>query len=296
MHLGSLFDCSPAVNFASRDTASPNVQWGPRFIPDWQFFHVVSGEVDLHLGRSRYRISPGECVLLGPNGAHLLATTKATEYYSVHFTFHSHSPEPVHPAYLIRGASAAQLDAEPERFRIAIPGAADIELMSHFAIVHVEGLFARIVKEYVRENAAYPFALRALMMELLTLVVRSVLRSQADGPASKIGPALDAMREQPGRQWTVGELAELCGYHPGYFTVIFHQEVGQNPKQYLISERIKQAKQSLLRGEPIEAIAAGLGYASIHYFSNNFKKETGLSPSEFRQRPNAVKQRTMRDR
>lgn len=287
MHLGSLFNCSPAVNFASRDVANPNVQWGPRFIPDWQFFYVISGEGVLHLGPSKYRISPGEGVLFGPSGAHLLATTKATEYYSVHFTFHSDSPVPVHPAYLIRAASAVQLDAEPERFRIAIPDAADIELPSHFSIVHVEALFARIVKEYVSENAAYPFALRALMMELLTLVVRSTLSAKADGPASKIGPAIDAMREQPGRQWTVAELAELCGYHPGYFTVIFHQEVGQNPKQYLISERIKQAKQALLRGEPIDAIAAELGYASIHYFSNNFKKETGLSPSEFRQRPNA---------
>ncbi|MEV5030228.1 helix-turn-helix transcriptional regulator [Paenibacillus sp. LPE1-1-1.1] len=289
MHLGSLFDCNPAVNFASRDVANPNVQWGPRFIPDWQFFYVISGEGILRLGPSRYRISPGECVFLGPNGVHLLTTTKATEYYSVHFTFHSDSPIPVHPAYLIRGASAVQLDAEPERFCIAIPGAADIELPNHFSIVHVEALFARIVKEYVRENAAYPFALRALMMELLTLVVRSNLSAQADKPASKIGPALDAMREQPGRQWTVAELADLCCYHPSYFTVIFHQEVGQNPKQYLISERIKQAKQSLLRGKPIDAIATGLGYASIHYFSNNFKKETGLSPSEFRQRPYAAK-------
>jgi hypothetical protein len=56
MHLGSLFDCSPAVNFASRDAAGPNVQWGPRLIPDWQFFHVVSGEAVLQLGRSRWRM------------------------------------------------------------------------------------------------------------------------------------------------------------------------------------------------------------------------------------------------
>lgn len=289
MHLGSLFDCSPAVNFASHDAAGPNVQWGPRLIPDWQFFHVISGEAVLQMGPSRYRISPGECVLLGPGSAHLLATTKATEYYSVHFTFRSDSPLPVHPGYLIRGASAVQLAAEPKRFRIEIPGAADIELPSHVSIVLAEPLFARIVKEYGRAYAAYPFALRALMMELLTLVVRTTLSAQAEEPATKIGPALDAMREQPGRQWTVSELAELCGYHPGYFTVVFHREVGQNPKQYLISERIKQAKQALLRGEPIEAIADALSYASIHYFSNNFKKETGLSPSEFRQLPNPAK-------
>jgi AraC-like DNA-binding protein len=61
--------------------------------------------------------------------------------------------------------------------------------------------------------------------------------------------------------------------------------MGQKPKQFLISERIKLAKQALLRGEPIESLAERLGYASIHYFSNNFKKVTGLSPSEYRQQP-----------
>ncbi|MBD2868772.1 helix-turn-helix domain-containing protein [Paenibacillus arenilitoris] len=288
MHLGSLFDCSPAVNFASRDAAGPNVQWGPRFIPDWQFFHVVSGEAVLQSGRSRCRISPGECVMLGPGSAHLLATTKETEYYSVHFAFRSDSPVPVHPAYLIREASSAQLAAEPERFRIAIPGAADLELPSRFSIVLAEPLFTRIVKEYAGAHAAYPFALRALIMELLTLVVRTALRSQAEEPAGRIGPALDAIRQQPGRKWTVRELAGLCGYHPGHFSVVFNREVGQNPKHYLIAERTRQAKQALLRGEAIEAIADALGYASIHYFSNNFKKETGLSPSEFRQRPHAA--------
>lgn len=295
MHLGSLYDCSPAVNFASRDAANANVQWGPRIIPDWQFFYIISGEASLEMGRSRYRISPGECVMLGPLNAHLLETTKATEYYSVHFAFRSDSPIPVHPGYLIREADTEQLAMELKRYRIAIPGETDLELPRHFSIILAEQIFARIVREYSREYIAYPFALRTLMMELLTLVVRSTMSTQTDDPVRKTGPALDAMREQPARHWTVSELAELCGYHPGYFTVIFHQEMGQKPKQYMISERIKQAKQALLRGEPIEAIANALGYASIHYFSNNFKKETGLSPSESRQLPNAAKSKDRKE-
>jgi YesN/AraC family two-component response regulator len=48
-------------------------------------------------------------------------------------------------------------------------------------------------------------------------------------------------------------------------------------------QRTRKAKCYLPSGEKIELIAARLGYASIHYFSRNFKEYTGLTPTEFKQ-------------
>jgi len=54
----------------------------------------------------------------------------------------------------------------------------------------------------------------------------------------------------------------------------------------MISEKMKRAKRLLLGGDSIEAVAGKLNYNSIHYFSHQFKKETGLNPSEYRQQGN----------
>ena len=81
----------------------------------------------------------------------------------------------------------------------------------------------------------------------------------------------------------MAELAALCGYHAIYFSSLFRKCTGDNPKQYLISQRIRKAKFHLLSGEKMEAIAERLGYASVHYFSRNFKEETGLTPTELKQ-------------
>jgi AraC-like DNA-binding protein len=63
----------------------------------------------------------------------------------------------------------------------------------------------------------------------------------------------------------------------------FHRELGCTPQQYLISLRIRLAKQLLLESDlPIAQIAQRCGYANAYYFSNAFRTCTGISPSAFR--------------
>ncbi|WP_054026280.1 helix-turn-helix domain-containing protein [Bacillus sp. FJAT-28004] len=285
MHIGTLFGLTPTVNFASRSYSEPGDSWGPRVIPDSQFFCVISGEALLQLGPDRYPILPGECVFYGSKTPHVLSVIRPTEFFSLHFSWNESSLEPVHPDYLIRDASPEEIREKADSCQLTVFGCGDITIPHHFSIAGVESLMMRIVKEYQNEYVGYPFVLRALLMELITVIVRNLGNRESGELVSKIEPALAIMREQSAKLWSVAELAKLCGYHPNYFTWLFYSEVGKNPKQYLIDERIKQAKQALLQGDPIDSIAESLGYASIHYFSNNFKKETGLTPREFRQLP-----------
>jgi two-component system response regulator YesN len=68
-----------------------------------------------------------------------------------------------------------------------------------------------------------------------------------------------------------------------HFSVVFSQETHQTFKEYLTEVRIKKAKE-LLRTTTLRAtdIAYLVGYNDPHYFSSAFKKNTGLSPTEFR--------------
>ena len=55
------------------------------------------------------------------------------------------------------------------------------------------------------------------------------------------------------------------------------------PQEYLIFYRVKKAKQLLKDPDlPIQHIAYSVGYNDPFAFSKVFKKETGISPSQYR--------------
>ena len=77
--------------------------------------------------------------------------------------------------------------------------------------------------------------------------------------------------------------AAYVGISPNHLSTVFVQETGENFIDYLTRVRIERAKQ-LLKTTAMKSvdIAAETGFSDPHYFSYIFKKNTGLSPREFR--------------
>lgn len=84
---------------------------------------------------------------------------------------------------------------------------------------------------------------------------------------------------------SLNEVASQVNLSASHFSSVFSQETCQTFKEYLTEIRIKKAKE-LLRSTPLRSsdIAYQVGYNDPHYFSSVFKKNTGLSPIEFRGR------------
>jgi two-component system, response regulator YesN len=82
---------------------------------------------------------------------------------------------------------------------------------------------------------------------------------------------------------SLNEVAAQANLSASHFSVVFSQETGQTFKEYLTEIRINKAKE-LLRMTSLRSadIAYQVGYNDPHYFSSVFKKNTGLSPMEFR--------------
>ena len=73
--------------------------------------------------------------------------------------------------------------------------------------------------------------------------------------------------------------------------MLFSEEEGTTIEKFLIAQRIERAKELLLYGEmTLSQIADSLGYSSVAYLSNQFKKIVGQTPSAFRKQTNIRRQ------
>ena len=79
------------------------------------------------------------------------------------------------------------------------------------------------------------------------------------------------------------DIARIAGVHVGHLHRIFPEETGMRIGEYLIHLRIERAKTLLMHTDiPCSSIATRIGISSQQYFCRLFKKETGLSPQEYR--------------
>ena len=68
-----------------------------------------------------------------------------------------------------------------------------------------------------------------------------------------------------------------------YLSNLFSEVQGTTIEKYFISQRIEKAKELLVYDElTLSEIAYKLGYSSVSYLSNQFKKTTGFTPSYFK--------------
>jgi len=68
-----------------------------------------------------------------------------------------------------------------------------------------------------------------------------------------------------------------------YLSRLFSNVEGKSIERYHILQKIERAKELIVYGEQnLTEIAYELGYSSQQHFSRQFKKETGLSPSHFK--------------
>lgn len=82
---------------------------------------------------------------------------------------------------------------------------------------------------------------------------------------------------------SVQRLAQRTGYAEYYLTRKFREETNQSLKDFICSSRVRYAQLLLETTDlPISRIAQQLHFCSSGYFSSHFRKETGMTPKEYR--------------
>jgi AraC-like DNA-binding protein len=90
---------------------------------------------------------------------------------------------------------------------------------------------------------------------------------------------------------TLEHVSQEAGYSPYHFIRLFHSAYRQTPHQYLMQQRIEQAKVLLRTSElPIRGICFAVGFESLGSFTTLFRRTVGLSPGSYRKRACGIEQ------
>ncbi len=111
--------------------------------------------------------------------------------------------------------------------------------------------------------------------------------ANADSSAPRLSPlvseAVLAIRQNYAGLYGVEELSAQLGVSKSHLVRVFSAEMGVGPGQYLTSVRIDAAKALLARRDyPLEVVATLSGFSGANYLCKVFRKNTGLTPSEYR--------------
>jgi len=100
---------------------------------------------------------------------------------------------------------------------------------------------------------------------------------------------------EPGRPISLLELARITKTSVPTVLRMFKRETGTTPGRYHLQARIRQAEQLLRQSMlTVGQIGDQLGFSSAFHFSSTFKKETGVSPSEFAHSTRSAQQQVER--
>lgn len=224
-----------------------------RRIDTYELILMVAGEAHLFEGDHRQTLAAGEALLLRPDQLHggWQESSGPTSFYWIHFYL---SPE-----------AAAALPSNP--FQLSDPTRLHVLCRQLLHIANAPGY-----PDYAIQSA---FSL--VYCEFLRLCKRQ------DAGTWLVSETAEWIRIHSQQPLTVAAVADRWGYHPDYLSALFRTAFGVNLKQYIVEERMKRIRNTLLTtATPIKTLAAQLGFATQEQFTHFFRYHEGISPARFR--------------
>ena len=86
------------------------------------------------------------------------------------------------------------------------------------------------------------------------------------------------------RDVSLDDLAAVAGISQSHFRALFKQRVGITPHQYVITQKMREAKRLLQKTRiPLAEVAIEVGYCDQSYFTKLFHEQVGITPLAYRE-------------
>lgn len=230
-----------------------------------ELFFIVSGKGQFLIQDQIFPVGINNLVIINPNVLH---------------TEDSLNAQPLE--YIVLGIEGIEL-ANDENSN------GQFSILDHMESVEISGCLRNILREMEQKNTGYEDVCQAYMEILIIRLMRSTTLSVPSEPQISSGNRqcaavrryIDLHFKEP---LTLEQLAEESHMNKYYLSHAFKREYGTSPINYMISRRIEESKYLLAETDlSMTQIAQLLGFSSLSYFSQVFRRTQSVSPLEYRQ-------------
>lgn len=150
----------------------------------------------------------------------------------------------------------------------------------------LEELFRECQQRWFYQEPGVEAATAVLLHRILNELYQARLDREQERTDPELARAEALLRRAVGEEAAdVEAIARTVGLSYHTFRQRFREYTGLAPKQYLLACKRERAKKLLFQLTlSIKEVAAGVGMRDPYYFSRFFRRETGLSPTAFRER------------
>ena len=148
-----------------------------------------------------------------------------------------------------------------------------------------------MLKEYTEKRKDYPEVLRSFLNVMLIQFHRlhEMAESKEEGVSLKLSANQLSLRfqnlisQKVSENLSVGQYAEILGVSQGYLNEQLKKQTGKSAGVLIREAQMAEIKRLLVNTElNVAEIAERMNYQDAAYFCRAFKRETGLSPSQYR--------------
>lgn len=263
-----------------------------RRIFDHELLYCFGKPANLRLEGKLYQLKQGDLAILKPNVPHSfwMDDNKPADVLWVHFDLEHRSDAD----WLVKFYNTTELYAQlfnstPLQGRHLRPHAV-IEGKHLPDVVHfqqtdeAERLLRTLYRAYARKDPLFALTARALMLNLLVMVLQEDPELNGDKRDDWVTSMLrQYINTHYFQKVTMQDLAASVHMNADYCGRIFREHTGKTLMEYLSQVRIDRAKQLLLEEDlTIAEVGEMVGYKRSNHFNTVCKKVTGKTPMALR--------------
>ncbi len=148
-------------------------------------------------------------------------------------------------------------------------------------------LLSSIIDEFRQKDYFYAEISQNIMRTAVMYIFRLIHKHEEKAArlfsGGELETALRYIKENYKAELTLESVARACFLNKYYLSHLFKRFMGVSVGRYILKLRMEEAARLLSdTGMKISEVAARSGFHDPNYFSRAFKKETGLSPLQYR--------------
>ncbi len=149
----------------------------------------------------------------------------------------------------------------------------------------IVSLYQRILEAGNEERAGYQQYISGIVIHLLGYIYYRAKDNHYEDKAivQKMDKARVLIREQINADISPEAIAKELIMTYSWFRRLFKQYTGLAPAQYIAQLRLQRAKELLsTTSKSVKEIAVEMNYESVDYFSTQFRRQTKMTPTQYR--------------